>query len=84
LTEEQGGDASDVGRGGQDRAAHGASANVVLLAAEGSGLKEIEEKTRPQLQSCLKWRKRFLESGLEGSKIEPGAGGPQSTPRKSE
>ena len=47
-------------------------AKVVLLAAEGLGLREIEEKTDLNWQSCLKWRKRFLAHGLEGLKDQAG------------
>lgn len=53
-------------------------ARVVLLAAEGLGLKEIEWKSGLNWQSCLKWRKRFLARGLEGLKDQVGRGRPQS------
>jgi len=53
-------------------------ANVVLLAAEGLGLKELAERTGLNWQSCLKWRKRFLESGLEGLRDKAGRGRPQA------
>jgi len=53
-------------------------ARVVLLAADGLGLKEIEGKSGLNWQSCLKWRKRFLARGLEGLKDQVGRGRPQS------
>ena len=51
-------------------------ARVVLLAADGLGLKEIEGKSGLNWQSCLKWRKRFLARGLEGLKDQVGRGRP--------
>lgn len=53
-------------------------AKVILLAAEGLGLREIEEQTGLNWQSCLKWRKRFLARGLEGLQDQAGRGRPQS------
>lgn len=58
-------------------------ARVVLLAADGLGLKEIEGKSGLNWQSCLKWRKRFLAHGLDGLKDQVGRGRPQSiTPKE--
>lgn len=53
-------------------------ARVVLLAADGLGLKEIEGKSGLNWQSCLKWRKRFLARSLEGLKDQVGRGRPRS------
>ena len=52
-------------------------AKVILLAAEGLSLHNIAEKTGLNWQSCLKWRKRFLEQGLDGLKDKQGRGRPQ-------
>ena len=41
-------------------------AQVVLYAANGMSLKEIAAKVGLGWQSCLKWRKRFLENREEG------------------
>ena len=58
-------------------------AKIILFAAEGPGLKEIEAKTRRNWQSCLKCHKRFLEQGLEGLLDQAGRGRPQLiTPEK--
>ena len=52
-------------------------AKVILLASEGLSLHNIAEKTGLNWQSCLKWRKRFLEQGLDGLKDKQGRGRPQ-------
>lgn len=52
-------------------------ARVILYAAEGFTLKEIEEKTGLGWQSCLKWRKRFLIYGLDGLQDKPRGGRPR-------
>lgn len=57
-------------------------AKVVLLAAEGQGLREIEQATGLHWQSCLKWRKRFLAYGLDGLKDQARRGRPQSITRE--
>ena len=51
-------------------------ARVILLASNGRSLKEIEAETGLNWQSCLKWRKRFLASGLEGLQDKAGRGRP--------
>jgi transposase len=53
-------------------------ARVILAAAEGLTLKEIEQRTGLNWQSCLKWRKRFLQHGLEGLRDLAGRGRPQT------
>lgn len=53
-------------------------ARVILAAAEGLTLKEIESRTGLNWQSCLKWRKRFLERGLDGLRDRSGRGRPQA------
>ena len=52
-------------------------AKVILLASEGLSLHNIAEKTGLNWQSCLKWRKRFLEQGIDGLKDKQGRGRPQ-------
>lgn len=51
---------------------------VILLAASGLKLKDIAVETGLNWQSCLKWRKRFLASGLEGLLDKAGRGRPLS------
>ncbi len=46
-------------------------AQVVLCAAAGMGLKDMESKTGLSWQSCLKWRKRFVQQGIKGLKDIP-------------
>ena len=53
-------------------------ARIVLLASEGMSLKGIESVTGLNWQSCLKWRKRFLEFGLEGLQDLARRGRPQA------
>jgi len=53
-------------------------ARVIVLASEGLGLKEIEERIGLHWQSCSKWRKRFLAHGFEGLQDQAGRGRPQS------
>ena len=53
-------------------------ARIVLLASEGMSLKDIEKVTGLSWQSCLKWRKRFLQYGLEGLQDLARRGRPQS------
>lgn len=49
---------------------------VVLCAAEGVSLEEISRRTGLSRQSCLKWRKRFLEGRLEGLSDQARSGRP--------
>jgi putative transposase len=49
-------------------------AKVILLAAEGLSLQQIEARVGLNWQSCLKWRKRFLDKGLEGLQDKPRRG----------
>jgi transposase len=51
-------------------------AQVILYAAAGLSLKDIEGKVGLSFQSCLKWRKRFLELGLKGLRDVPRKGRP--------
>ena len=51
-------------------------AQVVLCAAVGMSLKDIESKTGLNWQSCLKWRKRFVQHGIKGLKDIPRRGRP--------
>jgi transposase len=53
-------------------------ARVILAAAEGLALKDIEARTGLNWQSCLKWRKRFLQRGLDGLQDLSGRGRPQA------
>ncbi len=51
-------------------------AQVVLLAATGMSLRKIAAQVGLGWQSCLKWRKRFLEQGEAGLYDEPRVGRP--------
>jgi putative transposase len=51
---------------------------IVLLAADGMGNKEISEKIDLSRASVGKWRKRYLEKGLEGLHDELRPGRPRS------
>lgn len=53
-------------------------AQVILLSAEGLTLEQIGEGSGLNRTNCLKWRKRFLENGLDGLKDKPRKGRPQS------
>ena len=53
-------------------------AKIVLLAAEGVGLKEISGRVGLSWQNCLKWRKRCIEQGLNGLSDKAGRGRPQT------
>jgi transposase len=58
-------------------------AQVILCAAAGIGLKEMETKAGLSWQSCLKWRKRFVKHGLKGLRDIPRKGRPASiTPKE--
>ncbi|MDR1208534.1 MAG: helix-turn-helix domain containing protein, partial [Holosporales bacterium] len=50
----------------------GLRAKVILLAAQGIGVKAIQETIGLYWQSCLKWRKWFLASGIDGLFDKPG------------
>jgi transposase len=49
-------------------------ARVILLAASGLTLKEIASETGLGFRICHKWRKRFLELGLDGLQDKLGRG----------
>jgi putative transposase len=51
---------------------------IILLAADGWGNKEISEKIGLSRASVGKWRKRYLEKGLEGLHDELRSGRPRS------
>ncbi len=51
-------------------------AQVVIYAASGMSLREISARVGLGWQSCLKWRKRFLEQGEAGLYDEPRVGRP--------
>lgn len=53
-------------------------AKVILLSSEGLSLKDISAQTGLSWQGCLKWRKRFIESGLDGLSDKSGRGRAQS------
>ena len=52
-------------------------AKVILLSAQGVGVKGIQERIGLHWQSCLKWRKRFRDSGVDGLYDKAGRGRPQ-------
>jgi transposase len=49
-------------------------AKVILLAAQGVGVKAMQEHVGLNWQSCLKWRKRFLKLGVDGLYDKAGRG----------
>ena len=53
-------------------------ARVVLLAAEGLSAKRISGEVALSWQNCMKWRKRFMESGLDGLYDNYRSGAPRS------
>lgn len=53
-------------------------AHVILLSAEGLTLERVSAGSGLNRTNCLKWRKRFLEEGLDGLKDKPRKGRPQT------
>ena len=53
-------------------------ARIVLLAADDMSNKDVAEKVGVNPATVLKWRKRFLERGLDGLIDEPRPGAPRS------
>lgn len=52
-------------------------ARIVLLAADDMSNKDVAEKVGVNPATVLKWRKRFLESRLDGLIDEPRSGAPR-------
>jgi transposase len=52
-------------------------ARVVLAAAQGMTLPEISSRVGLSVNSCLKWRKRFVQSRLDGLIDREGRGRPR-------
>jgi transposase len=50
---------------------------VILYAAAGMSLKAIGSEISLGWQSCLKWRKRFVQRGLDGLQDKSRKGRPQ-------
>jgi hypothetical protein len=51
-------------------------ARIILLAADGVPVEEIALRTDTRREVVWKWRKRFLEEGLEGLQERPRRGRP--------
>lgn len=51
-------------------------ARIILLAADGVPVDEIALRTDTRREVVWKWRKRFLEEGLEGLQERPRRGRP--------
>ena len=51
-------------------------ARMILLAAEGVPVDEIALRTDARREVVWKWRRRFLEEGLEGLQERPRRGRP--------
>jgi transposase len=51
-------------------------ARIILLAADGVPVDEIGLRTDTRREVVWKWRKRFLEEGLEGLEERPRRGRP--------
>lgn len=78
LTEEQESTLKMWAHSGKTEQRLALRAKVILLTAQGIGLKDIQERTGLHWQSCLKWRKRFLDSGIDGLYDKTGRGRPPS------
>jgi transposase len=77
LTEEQESTLKMWANSGKTEQRLALRAKVILLVAQGIGVKEIQERTGLHWQSCLKWRKRFLDAGIDGLYDKAGRGRPQ-------
>ena len=53
-------------------------ARIVLRAAEGAPNKSVAEEERITSQTVSKWRRRFLEAGVDGLLDQPRPGAPRS------
>lgn len=53
-------------------------AQVILLSADDLTLEQISQRSGLNRTNCLKWRKRFLEEGLNGLKDRPRKGRPRT------
>ena len=51
-------------------------ARIILYATRGLTLKQIAAEVGLDWQTCMKWRKRFLNKRLDGLKDQPGRGRP--------
>lgn len=51
-------------------------AQVILQTADGRRLDDISTSVGLGRQSCIKWRKRFIESGVEALSDKPRSGKP--------
>ena len=65
LTEEQESTLKMWANSGKTEQRLALRARVILLAAQRVGVKAIQERIGLHWQSCMKWRKRFLDSGRE-------------------
>lgn len=78
LTEEEASTLKRLTAAGTTEQRMAVRAKVVLAAAQSLTLPEIAQRTGLSANSCLKWRKRFAQSRLEGLLDKPGRGRPQS------
>ncbi len=53
-------------------------ARIVLLAADGLSDNEVADKVGCNQATVVKWRKRFIERGLDGLPDDPRPGAPRS------
>ena len=53
-------------------------ARIVLLAADGLSNNEVADKVGCNQATVVKWRKRFIERGLDGLPDDPRPGAPRS------
>jgi transposase len=58
-------------------------ARMILLAADGVPVDEIALRTDTRREVVWKWRKRFLEEGLDGLQERPRRGRPGVFPPRS-
>jgi len=52
-------------------------AKVILMSTEDTSLEEISRQTGLSIYNCMKWRRRFFKSRLEGLKDKQRSGRPQ-------
>lgn len=78
LTEEETNTLKMLAAAGTTEQRMAVRAKVILAAAQGVPLSEIAQRTGLSVNSCLKWRKRFAQSRLDGLSDKPGRGRPQA------
>ena len=82
LDEEQRSELEDIGGAQSLPAGFVLRAKIVLLLADGWSYRDIIDKLDSSTSTVGKWKRRFLESGLDGLETErPGQAPPKLTPK---